>query len=69
MKIKASEELFNHWKELGNKISMLGNVVQNDMDVSSLQMIEWATLVMKLEFEYNKLRNDTINYIAGEGER
>jgi len=58
MKIKANEYLFNEWKKLGYEITNLSSMVQNDMEISDEELIDW----------YNKCKNAScrIKYLYEE---
>jgi 3-methyladenine DNA glycosylase AlkD len=59
MKIKSNEKIFNEWKQLGMKISMLSSIVQNDMEISTEEYLEWINLAYKSISNMNKLIEET----------
>ncbi len=67
MKIIANKELFDRWKSLGLCISHQSSIVQNDMEVSADEIIEWRYMVFSLYRELKQLENDTLSYCGLKG--
>lgn len=44
IKVKANEELFNQWRQIGHKITNLASIVQNDMEIEEKELAEWQQL-------------------------
>lgn len=41
MMVRANENLFERWRELGSRIGNLASIVQNDIETTPGQMLEW----------------------------
>jgi 3-methyladenine DNA glycosylase AlkD len=63
MKVYANEDLFNEWEELGQKISMLKAIVQNDSEIQYDQYLEWNDRAYILRGEINLLVHKTQKFI------
>lgn len=63
MQVKANEALFNQWHSLAERIKLLAGIVQNDVEMSVSQFLEWNTLSYELTEEMKRLRKITGNYL------
>ena len=56
------EELFNKWKDVGKKIELSGNIIQNNLELyppSHGQIIEWQQQLLETVNEFNELIDRT----------
>ena len=63
MKVVADERLFNCFKDLGNRISSLGSIVQNDTEITQLQLDEFCDLMYSMEDKIADLRQSVQEHI------
>ena len=64
MKIKSNKKLFNKWKRLGNKVSFLGSIVQNDMEISIGTIGEFKNLAFERTKDIIDLWFETEQYLS-----
>ena len=62
-KIKSNQKLFNEWKILGQKIDSLSAIIQNDSEISDVQIREFIKLVESLIYAISIICYDTVEYI------
>lgn len=63
IKIKANEELFHKFHELGETLKGLSSIVQNDIEISQEQWQEWQDLFRQLDRETFDLYCNVYKYI------
>lgn len=63
MKVKADEKLFRRFQFLGAKLSQMGSIVQNDIDIPYSQLEEFDSGMRAIIAEINLLINDTEHHI------
>jgi hypothetical protein len=64
--ITANEKLFDKWKNLGQTITLLGNIVQNDIELSSIEFAEWVAQADKAKHEL-KILTELVFLSLGDG--
>lgn len=62
-KIKANEALFHKWRSLGAKFHLLGDIVQNDVELEHHDVAEWLEYCRRLIEEAEILSTETSRYI------
>lgn len=65
IKVMANQNLFDRYRRLGNSISMLGSVLQNDTEISEGDLVEFHLLSSKFIRELEKLESTVGIYING----
>ena len=63
MKVKASEELFHAWKTTGAIIAQSAAIVQNDMDITDIDIKTWLIRLDTTKKEIEDLTLKTISYL------
>ena len=64
--IKANKSLFDKWLLLSERICNLNNIVQNDMDVSIGELLNWVLELKKCEDGLKELGIETSIYLSIE---
>lgn len=62
--IKSNPVLFEKWKTLGLRISMLSSIVQNDMEVSKQDIEEFERVYSEVELDMERLHQMTLEYVS-----
>ncbi len=68
LKIKASEDLFNHWVEVSYRVKMLSSIIQNDTEIDENQYWEWVKEYSAIKARMEKLFDFTVGYIEIEND-
>lgn len=68
IQIKANEALFKKWRDLGTYVRMSASIIQNDMEVSEREIIEWSKSMTELIRAIADLRKETMRHCGmGKG--
>jgi hypothetical protein len=63
--IKANKALFDAWQTIGYRIAALSNIVQNDMELTRDDLLEWRDDLVRIEADLDKLTLRTAEHITG----
>lgn len=63
MKTKANESLFNKWRDLAMEVSQQSAIVQNDLELSTAEIIEYSDRSNTIINKIRKLTNETVEYL------
>jgi len=57
------KQLFNSWQELGHKVSMSGNIIQNQIDLTESDVEEWISVLSHVLSEMTDLASRTLEFV------
>jgi len=57
------KQLFNNWQELGHKVSMSGNIIQNQIDLTESDVEEWISVLSHVLSEMTDLASRTLEFV------
>ena len=63
IKIKSSEKLFSDWMAMSCHLGVLGNIVQNDVELDEYGLSDWKIQIERFQSEFNGLYEKTIEHI------
>ena len=64
--IKANQELFENWQELGRTITGMASIVQNDMNVTIPDVYQWQYNAQRAVSRFDELLTETMHYVLGD---
>lgn len=62
--IKADKNLFSEWQVMGHRIMNLASIVQNDMELTRDDLLEWREDLVRIEADLDKLTLRTAEYLT-----
>ena len=65
VKVTANKELFDAWWLLGERVTQLKGIVQNDMELGSDEYYEWRKEFFQVKNKLIQLGDETKDYILG----
>jgi hypothetical protein len=65
IQITANKDLFDAWKLIGQRIGNLGAIVQNTMELSEEDLIEWAQIFDACQQDLDALLTQTGEHLTG----
>jgi len=69
MKVKANEELFNKFEPLSFRLRDLRAIIQNDMEISWLEIKDWVCMIDKIKEEIDNLKLEVLIAILVGGQK
>jgi hypothetical protein len=64
-KIKADKALFDEWQVMSQRVRSMSAIVQNDMEITITELIEWEWAVTVFEDEFAQLVRRTAKHVKG----
>jgi len=65
--VKASEELCNRWKDLENPFKHMMSIIQNDMEITQVELEKWMSEYVgtrdRFSKKLDKLYSETVEYV------
>ena len=66
VRIEADEALFNRWRDLGERVKLMGGIVQNNMMIEEADLLNFCENVEAVCRDIRQLGNNTFRRIKGK---
>lgn len=63
MKVKASREIFDQWRVLGQRITELATIIQNDREIEFSDITEWSYRANGITYDIVKQIDLTVKHL------
>lgn len=66
IKTKGNEDLFNQWQVTGETVKLLSSIVQNDMELSRKDILNFTRQCNEIIEDIKKLKERTVKHLLKE---